>query len=257
MDLLSSILERRRADISSARRRIAQSRLEAEARGMSRRSLRTALAGPGSHVIAEMKRASPSAGKLRDLDAAVQARLYAGAGACAVSVLTEPHWFQGCESDLRAARAATSVPLLRKDFVVDAYQIHEAAAWGADVVLLIVAALERVLLRDLYACGRGLGLDVLAEAHTEAELESAAELPDAVLGVNSRDLRTLRTDLDVPVRLSKCLPPGRPAVAESGVRSRTDVERMEQAGYSGVLVGETLMRAPDPAAKLRELLGAR
>jgi len=122
-------------------------------------------------------------------------------------------------------------------------------------VLLIVAAVEPAQLRDLHACARGMGLDVLVEAHTEAELETAAGLSDAVLGVNSRNLKTLRTDLDVPIRLARYLPPGRPAIAESGVRERADVEAMEQVGYAAVLVGETLMRSTDPAAKLRELRG--
>jgi indole-3-glycerol phosphate synthase len=255
MDLLSAIVERRREDVSAARRRCPTSRLEDEARGVVRRSFRSVLVGAGTHVVAEMKRASPSAGRLRDLDPSALSRVYAGAGACALSVLTEPHWFLGSERDLREARSATGLPVLRKDFIVDAYQVYEAAAWGADVILLIVAALEPPLLSDLYACARECGLDVLAEAHTEAELETAAGLADAVLGVNSRDLRTLRTDLDVPVRLSGRLPAGRPAIAESGVRSREDVRRMEQAGYAGVLVGETLMRAADPSAALRELLG--
>ncbi len=210
----------------------------------------------GTCIIAEMKRASPSAGDLRNEYAPADiAKRCTEAGACGLSVLTEPHWFKGSEEDLVAARAATTLPVLRKDFVVDPYQVYETAAMGADVVLLIAAVLDRSSLGHLYQCARNCALDVLVESHTEAELTMALELEDAIIGVNSRDLRTLKTDLDTARRLAAYIPKHRIAIAESGIRTRADIVGLEEAGYRGFLVGETLMRAPDPGVHLRVLLG--
>ena len=254
--MLETIVARRREDARRAAALVPEAELRRMAAGLSRRSLRSALAeASGTRIIAEMKRASPSAGALRELDPAAMARCYEESGACALSVLTEPNWFKGAESDMRLARDAVNIPVLRKDFVVEPYQVLETAAWGADVVLLIVAAMDAARLRDLYDMAVGLGLDVLAEAHTEPELDLAVSLPDAVVGVNSRDLKTLKTDLRTAVRLAAMIPRDRPAVAESGIRTRADILTLEAAGYRGFLIGETLMQAIDPGQVLRELVG--
>jgi indole-3-glycerol phosphate synthase len=232
--------------------------LEAEARRRGpTRSLAAHLrrASDRPHVIAEVKRASPSAGVLRDpYDPAGIARAYAAAGAVGISVLTEPHRFRGAPAHLRAVHAAVDLPVLRKDFVVDPYQVAEAAAWGADVVLLIVAALDPSALRALHDAIRQYGMETLVEAHDEAELEEALTLEDALVGVNSRNLKTLRTDLAVAERLAARIPRDRLAIAESGIRTRADMDRLSAVGYRGFLIGESLLRAPDPGDALRRLL---
>jgi indole-3-glycerol phosphate synthase len=254
--MLETIVARRREDARRAAALVPEAELRRRAAGLSRRSLRAAmLEGKGTRIIAEMKRASPSAGALRELDPAAMARIYEGAGACGLSVLTEPHWFNGTEADMRLARGAVNLPVLRKDFVVEPYQVLETAAWGADVVLLIVAAMDPGRLRELNGVAVEAGLEVLAEAHTGRELELALALENAIVGVNSRDLKTLKTDLRTAVDLAALVPAGRVAVAESGIRTRRDVEQLESAGFRAFLIGETLLRAPDPAAKLAELRG--
>jgi indole-3-glycerol phosphate synthase len=258
VSILDTIVAERRADADAARRVVPLDALLRQAADRTHHSLAAALAAcAGACVVAETKKASPSAGLIRaDYDAGAIAAGYVAAGAAGVSVLTEPRHFMGSEEDLRAVRAAVDVPVLRKDFVCDEYQVAEAAAWGADVVLLIVAALDRARLTALSQAAAGLGLDVLAEAHSEREVDRALDLPGAIVGVNSRDLRTMQTDLAVAERLAARIPAGRHAMAESGIRTRSDVERLAAAGYSGFLVGETLMRATDPGGMLRELLGA-
>lgn len=254
--MLETIVARRREDALRAESAVPVDELKRRAAGVVRRSLRRALvSGKGTRIIAEMKRASPSAGPLRELDPAALAVRYEEGGACALSVLTEPHWFLGSADDLRAARAATQLPVLRKDFIVEPYQVHETAAMGADVILLIVAALERAALHDLHGLAVECGLEVLVESHTESELALAVELPGAVIGVNSRDLKTLKTDLGTAAGLAALVPSGRLAVAESGVKTRREVELLESAGYRGFLIGETLLRSPDPGRTLGELMG--
>lgn len=254
--MLETIVAKRREDARESERVIPLEELKRRISGAPRRSLRSALAaGTGTCIIAEMKRASPSAGVLREIDPAGLARRYEDAGACALSVLTEPHWFHGSGTDLVAARAAVKVPVLRKDFVVTPYQVYETAAMGADVVLLIVAALRPDALPGLYETAVACGLEVLVEAHTAQELELAATLPDAILGVNSRDLKTLKTDVGAAMDLAALIPSGRLAIAESGIKTRREVESLEAAGYRGFLVGETLLRADAPGDKLRELRG--
>ena len=207
-------------------------------------------------MIAEVKKASPSAGLLRpDYRPGEIALAYAEAGASGVSVLTEPAHFLGSEAHLREVRQAVELPVLRKDFMCDAYQIVESAAWGADVVLLIVAALDSGSLRELYEAAISLGLDVLAEAHTAGELEAALGLEQAIVGVNSRDLGTLRTDLAVARALAPLIPKERLAVAESGIRTGSDICELARLGYDGFLVGEALMAEGDPGATLRRLRG--
>lgn len=256
MDTLRRITEERRADAVAAARSLPIDVLRRQAQRRRHHSLAERLRAGGTPVMAEAKRASPSAGLLSpDYRPAETARAYARAGAAAVSVLTEPRHFLGSSADLRAVRRAVDLPVLRKDFLSERYQVAEAAAWGADVVLLIVAALAQERMRELYSEAVALGLDVLVESHTEAELRRALELDTAVIGVNSRDLKTLKTDLAVARAMARHIPDGRLAVAESGIRDRADIETLSALGYNGFLVGEALMRARDPEEKLRELAG--
>jgi indole-3-glycerol phosphate synthase len=206
-------------------------------------------------LIAEVKKASPSQGVLRaDLDPASQSRAYASAGATAISVLTDERYFRGSLDDLVAVRSVVDVPVLRKEFVVEEYQLWESRAAGADAVLLIVAALDQEALADLLQAAKGIGLGTLVEVHTAAELERAIEVGAPVIGVNNRDLQTLQTSLEPSLRLLPLVPPGCVAVSESGISSATDVERVVAAGAQAILVGETLVRADDVPAKVRELL---
>jgi indole-3-glycerol phosphate synthase len=218
---------------------------------------RDALARAGRvNVIAECKRRSPARGVLAgDYAPADIARVYERAGAAAVSVLTEPTFFDGALAHLEAVRDATSLPLLRKDFIVDEYQLFEACAAGADAVLLIVALLDEMSLRRLAARARDLGLAALVEVHSRAELAAARDAGAEIIGVNSRDLRTLAVDVRVCDELADEAPAGCVMVAESGIRTRDDVARLAARGYSAVLVGERLMTAPDPAAVLEGLCG--
>lgn len=210
----------------------------------------------GYRIIAECKRRSPSKGILRaEYDPAVHARAYADAGASAISVLTEPTFFDGDPDHLRQVRAAVSLPLVRKDFVVSEYQLYEAVALGADAVLLIVGALSPVELARLIAAASAIGLAALVEVHDGEELARAIDAGARVIGVNSRNLRTLSVDLSVLDDVARAMPPHVMAVAESGIRSTADLSRLSAAGYHAFLVGERLIGQPDPGAALRELRG--
>ncbi len=214
------------------------------------------LRDPGSSVIAEVKRRSPSKGNLADIaDPAALARQYAAGGAAAISVLTEQRRFGGSLDDLRAVRAAVEVPLLRKDFMVDAYQVLEARAAGADLVLLIVAALNDDVLRALHDQARGLGMAVLVEVHDEAETERAVALGAELVGVNARNLKTLAVDDDTFGRLAPLIPDDRVKVAESGITGPVDVKRFVAEGARAVLVGEALVRDGDPEGAVRAMTG--
>jgi indole-3-glycerol phosphate synthase len=220
------------------------------------RGFRRALLGRGPRVIAELKRRSPSKGEIRpDFDPVAIALAYQSGGAAALSVLTDERYFGGSLAVLEAVRAATALPLLRKDFVIDAYQIDEARVAGADAVLLIVAALAPGALAPLYEYARSLGLDVLVEVHDEAELDIAKGIGADLIGINNRDLETFVTDLAVTERLAKRVPQGALVVAESGIFGPEDVARLARAGASAFLVGESLMREADPGLALRRLLG--
>jgi indole-3-glycerol phosphate synthase len=220
------------------------------------RGFRAALSRPGMALIAEVKRRSPSKGAIRiDLDPAALAAAYQRGGAAAISVLTEPRHFAGSPEDLCAARAATRLPVLRKDFVTTAYQVWEARAWGADAVLLIVAALGRERLAALLAEAEAAGLDALVEVHTRAEAELAAAAGATLVGVNARDLATLTVDPGRLAAVRDALPRGATVVAESGINRRGDVLAAAAAGADAVLVGESLVRAADPAAFAAALLG--
>lgn len=216
-----------------------------------------ALIAPGVSLIAEMKRASPSKGPIRpDADVASIVQAYERAGAAACSILTEPRFFGGSLDDLRAARAACTLPLLRKDFIVDRYQLVEARLAGADAALLIVAALDEDEFADLLHFGQELGLDVLVEAHTEDEVKAAVDGGAEIVGINNRNLKTLEVDPDTVLNLLADIPAGTVVVAESGISERADVVRLGEAGVDAILVGEALMREDDPAAAIRSLLGS-
>jgi indole-3-glycerol phosphate synthase len=206
-------------------------------------------------IVAEVKRASPSAGVIHDADPGDRARAYELGGAAAISVLTEPRHFDGSLLDLQAARRAVALPVLRKDFMVHPSQIIEARAAGADAVLLIAAAVSEPELKGLVAAAADLGLAALVEAHGEEDLDRVLGTDAELVGVNARDLETLEVDPDRALELVRRVPPDRIAVAESAIRTREDVERALDAGAHAVLVGEALMRADDPVAKLGELRG--
>jgi len=258
MNVLDRILAHKADEVAAAKRQ-APAEQVARAAESARRpvaSLAEALLRcDGVPVIAEIKRMSPSKGLIRaDFDAEKIALAYRAAGAAAISVLTDERFFGGSLDVLRAVRAAVPLPLLRKDFVVDAYQIDEARVAGADAVLLIVAALDDALLAALHRRARALDLDVLVEVHDEAELERALAIGARLIGVNNRDLRTFAVDLATTERLAARI--GDPAVllvAESGIGSPADVARLARAGARGFLVGESLMREPDPGRALEAL----
>ena len=214
-----------------------------------------ALTRPGLSVIAEFKRRSPSAGEIRaGATPADIARAYEDAGAAALSVLTDEQHFGGSLDDLREARAACELPVLQKDFTVDRYQLYEAALAGADAVLLIVAALDRDQLAALYDEARELDLDVVVEVHKEEELETALTVGAEVIGINNRNLDDFSVDVQTTYELITDVPAGTAVVSESGIADRATLDELERVGVDAVLIGEALMRADDPGAKLRELI---
>jgi indole-3-glycerol phosphate synthase len=259
---MAAILER---IVAATRARVAESRRGADLRGLERaaerhvpRGFRRALAARGREgvaVIAELKKASPSKGLIRaEFHPAELARELESAGAAALSVLTDEEFFQGSLGNLREASAAVAIPCLRKDFIVDEFQLVEARANSADAVLLIVAALTAVELSSLAAGARGHGLDVLCEVHDGDELQRALDAGCDLIGVNTRDLRTFGVDLGTALRLAEKFPAGVLKVAESGIHSAEDVVQLRAAGYDAFLVGESLMRAASPGDALRELM---
>jgi indole-3-glycerol phosphate synthase len=256
MTVLENILQSTRAEVARRKRELPESRLRerALAAGGADRGFRDALDGPGIGVIAEFKRHSPSAGELReDADVTEIVRSYERGGADALSVLTEGPNFHGSLEDLGAARAACGLPVLRKDFIVDPYQVHEARAAGADAVLLIVAALSPSELKALGEQARRLGLDVLVEVHDAAELRVALDAGSELIGINNRDLRDFNVDVERTFALLEEIPAGVTVVSESGIAEPEQLARLEQAGVAAVLVGESLMRAPRPEQALRAL----
>ncbi len=249
MSFLDDVLEAKRVEI--ARLREDPPRVAA----LSDPGFFRALRGPGLSVIAEIKRRSPSKGELSPgLDAAKTARAYAGGGAAAISCLTDQAFFGAQVQDFAKARLA-GVPVLRKDFLIDVIQIDESVRLGAAAILLIVSILEAGRLEALLRHAKALALDVLVEVHDESEVDRALEAGASIVGVNNRDLRTLEVDPSRALRLRPRIPAGVLSVAESGVRSRDEVRRIESAGFDAVLIGETLVTSSDPAAALMELLG--
>jgi indole-3-glycerol phosphate synthase len=206
-------------------------------------------------VIAEIKHASPSAGIIKEeVDLKQLACQYEKGGASAISVLTEPHFFKGEIIHLRQVKEVTSLPILQKDFIIDPFQIYEGRASGADAVLLIAALLDREQLLDFVALARNLSMTPLVEIHNEDDLKKTASLDLSLIGVNNRDLRTLKVDLKTTLWLKREISPGIKVISESGVKGSQDVRLLREAGIDGILVGETLMRSPNPALKIRELL---
>jgi len=260
-DILDKIVAVKRDEISLARRQrdLLSLRRDAESLGGQRdfvASLRGKIAAGGAGVIAEIKKASPSKGVLRErFEPAGIAQSYAEHGAACLSVLTDVQFFQGSAVYLDQARAACALPVLRKDFMVDAYQVFEARAMGADCVLLIAACLDDPLIADLEAQAHALGMAVLVEVHDAAELDRALLLKTPLLGINNRNLRTFEVTLQATLDLVPKVPADRLLVTESGILARSDVQRMRDANVHAFLVGEAFMRAPDPGAALAALFG--
>jgi indole-3-glycerol phosphate synthase len=256
--VLRTIIAARRRRIEEVRASVplAGLRQTAEARS-DFRDFSGALSGRKLSVIAELKKASPSRGLLRpDFRPPEIARSYQQAGAAALSVLTEEDFFQGSLNYLKAVRGAASLPILRKDFIVDEYQVYESAAAGADALLLIVAALEDRDLKQLLELSQRLSVAALVEVHTAEELERALAAGAQIIGVNNRNLSTLEVRLETSLRLRDKIPPGRLAVSESGIKSGGDLERLAEAGFNAVLIGEHLMLAEDPGKELSRLLSS-
>ena len=258
-DILQRILATKRDEVQLARERVPLAPLQEKARGADApreftAALRAAIEVGRSAVIAEVKKASPSKGVLRaDFDPAAIGASYARHGAACLSVLTDVQYFQGAPEYLRQARAASGLPVLRKDFIIDDYQVVEARSWGADAILLIVAALDRSRLNALEAAAHDLGMAVLVEVHDAAELELALELRTPLIGINNRNLRTFETRLETTLDLLPRIGSERIVVTESGILSPADVARMRAAGVNAFLVGEAFMRAPDPGLELARL----
>ncbi len=258
MTILDEIVDRTCVDVARRRDAVPLATLQQSlgARGEPR-PFAEALTAPGIAVIAEHKRSSPSAGPIGSgSDVAEIVTAYAAGGAAALSILTEEHWFGGSLDDIRAARAVSELPILRKDFIVDPYQVYEAAAAGADALLLIAAALHPDDLGVLLREARGLDLDVLVEIHDEAELAIALDADAELLGINNRDLRDFSVDLERTFELLADVPAGKIVVSESGISRREQLDELEEVGVDAVLVGESLMRAQDIEAATRALAGA-
>ena len=262
-DILNKILDvkaeeiraaKKHQDFASLRREVeSNSELRSELRSFEG-GLRDKIAAGLAGVIAEVKKASPSKGVIRpDFKPAEIAVSYAQHGAACLSVLTDEQFFQGAPAYLKQARAACALPVLRKDFMVDHYQVYQARSWGADAILLIVAALDHGLMAELEACAHELGMSVLVEVHDAAELDAALKLKTNLLGINNRNLRTFETTLDTTLGLLPRIPPGKLVITESAIATPDDVKRMRDADVHAFLVGEAFMRAPEPGVELARL----
>ena len=262
-DILNKILAVKADEVAAARKHRSLQSLRDEVEGDKdlraglrgfEASLRKKIEAGHAGVIAEVKKASPSKGVLRaDFRPADIAESYANAGAACLSVLTDVNFFQGANEYLQQARAACDIPVLRKDFMVDMYQIYEARAMGADCILLIVAALDHGLMAEMEACAHELGMDVLIESHDGDELSAALNLKSRLIGINNRNLRTFDVTLDTTLNLLSRIPQERMVITESGIMTPADVQRMRENDVHAFLVGEAFMRAPDPGAELRKL----
>ncbi|KQV79293.1 indole-3-glycerol-phosphate synthase [Massilia sp. Root351] len=262
-DILNKILATKADEVAAAKKHRSLASVRAEAEGDAElranlrgfeASLRSHIAAGNAAVIAEVKKASPSKGVLRaDFRPAEIAESYTRHGAACLSVLTDVHYFQGADEYLKQARAACDIPVLRKDFMIDMYQIYEARAMGADCILLIVSALDHGLMAEMEACAHELGMGVLIESHDGDELSAALKLKSNLIGINNRNLRTFETSLDTTLDLLARIPAERLVITESGILNSDDVQRMRDANVHSFLVGEAFMRAPDPGAELRRL----
>lgn len=262
-DILNKILAVKAEETAAAKVQLSAASLQAQVeqdqalrsnlRGFEQ-AMRKRIAAGDPAVIAEIKKASPSKGVLRaDFHPADIAKSYAAHGAACLSVLTDEQFFQGSPAYLQAARAACDLPVLRKDFMIDTYQVYQARSWGADCILLIVAALELAQMQELEACAHALGMDVLVEIHGQDELDAALQLKTPLLGINNRNLRTFEVSLDNTLQLLDQLPADKLVVTESGILQRADVEIMRKANVHSFLVGEAFMRADHPGACLQQL----
>ena len=257
--ILAQIVERRRESVAHRKRVLPDVALKiaVEKKSTPVRDFAAALTRDGLNVIAEMKKASPSRGLLRaDYQPAKIAPEFEAGGAAALSVLTEEEFFQGSLGDLKEVAKTTHVPILRKDFIVDPWQVWEARAANADSFLLIAAILDDAALRELLELGRQLGMEALVEAHSKQELRRAIDAGAKIIGINNRDLKTFEVRIEASLELAKLMPGACIAVSESGIRTHADLLRLREAGFDAFLIGEHLMTRPDPAAALAELLGA-
>lgn len=259
MNVLSEIVSKKRERVEQAKQLAGVEQLRRDAllkrNSSTPHALRSALRNDGVHVIAEFKRRSPSKGVIRaDADLSQIVRSYQAGGAAAISVLTEQDYFDGSLADLRAVKTCVELPVLRKDFVFDPYQVFESAAAGADAVLLIVAVLDDSQLESLRRLAEDeLGMDALVEVHNSREMDRAASCGAKLVGVNNRDLRTFEVSLETSLQLAPLAPRDTLLVSESGLHDAADLRRLKQKGFSGFLIGESLMRAPDPESALRDL----
>lgn len=260
-DILDQIVAVKRTELAQAleRRSLASVREDAESRVLTRdfeAALRLRIEARRNAVIAEIKKASPSKGVIRaDFEPADIAQSYAEHGAACLSVLTDRQFFQGAVDYLKQARASCPLPVLRKDFLIDPYQVYESRVMGADAILLIAACLDDAQLRDMEAVAQGLYMAVLVEVHDAAELERALRLRTPLVGINNRDLRTFAVSLDTTLALKASVPDDRLLITESGITSRADVQRMNAAGVHGFLVGEAFMRAAEPGVAMAQCMG--
>lgn len=258
-NVLAEICENKLKEIEAAKARCSVSELQAKLKDAPpvRDFLAALQAAPNIALIAEVKKASPSAGDIRaDIDPVAVAKIYNSAGASCISCLTDEKYFQGRLEYLTAIRAEVSIPVLRKDFILDRYQVLEARAAGADAILLIAECLNDCQLRDLYFYASELGMESLIEIYEPENLDRVLKLEPGLMGINNRNLKTMVTDLGHSMRLAAQVPASCLLISESGIRSRADVDQLKQHGIRGILVGETLMRQADIAAKVRELIGA-
>ncbi len=258
--ILEQIIEHKQPEIAAAKSRVSFNELERSfppvenTRGFAA-ALRDRIEQRQPAVIAEIKKASPSKGLIRkDFNPALLAKDYAENGATCLSILTDEKFFQGCNGDLQAARAACNLPVIRKDFIVDAYQVAESKALGADCILLIVAALQQSQLEELAAYANDIAIDILVEVHNQQEIERALKLNTELLGINNRNLHTFETKIQTTLELAQDIPAGKLIITESGINSVDDVKVMLDHGIYGFLIGESCMRASKPGAKLRELI---
>jgi indole-3-glycerol phosphate synthase len=258
-DILNKIVDVKRAELAVAleRRPLSVVRADAESRVLTRDfegAISQRIQAGRNAVIAEIKKASPSKGVIRpDFEPADIAQTYAEHGAACLSVLTDQQFFQGSVDYLKQARASCPLPVLRKDFLIDPYQVYESRVMGADAILLIAACLDDAQMRDMEAIARGLFMSVLVEVHDAHELERALRLQTRLLGINNRNLRTFEVSLDTTIALKASVPADKLLVTESGIAERADVQRMNAEGVHGFLVGEAFMRAPDPGAAMAQL----
>ncbi len=260
-DILKKIVAAKHEEVAEARRKIPEDRLREEAQApRDKRPFFDRLAAPGPggvNIIAEIKRASPSKGIIQgDLDAAKQAVRYERGGAAALSVLTDRDYFKGSFEDLKIARNACNLPVLRKDFIISEYQVYETAVMGADAILLIVRILTEGQIRRFLNIAEQFDLDVLVETHSAAEIEAASRTGARLVGINNRNLNSFETSIDTAIRLASLLSPDQAAVAESGISGPEDIRSLNAAGFHNFLIGESLVRATDPTAWLKDLIAA-